>query len=54
MAIYCDSGIFCLSITGTESFQYRPLLALIHEPGIKTIQFYMKFLINYEELLWIS
>ena len=27
MAIYRDTGVFCLSITGTENFQYRPLLA---------------------------
>ena len=26
MAIYRDTGVFCLSITGTENFQYRPLL----------------------------
>ena len=26
MAIYCDTGVFCLSITGTENFQYHPLL----------------------------
>ena len=25
-AIYRDTGVFCLSITGTENFQYRPLL----------------------------
>ena len=29
MAIYRDAGVFCLSITGTENFQYRPLLARI-------------------------
>ena len=28
MAIYRDTGVFCLSITGTENFQYRPLLPL--------------------------
>ena len=27
MAIYRDTEVFCLSITGTENFQYRPLLA---------------------------
>ena len=26
LAIYRDTGVFCLSITGTENFQYRPLL----------------------------
>ena len=26
MAIYRDTGVFCLSITGTEKLQYRPLL----------------------------
>ena len=29
MAIYHDTGVFCLSITRTENFQYRPLLARI-------------------------
>ena len=27
MAIYRDTGVFCLSITGTKNFQYRPLLS---------------------------
>ena len=26
MVIYRDTGVFYLSITGTENFQYRPLL----------------------------
>ena len=26
MAIYRDTGVFCLSITRIENFQYRPLL----------------------------
>ena len=26
MAIYRDTGVFYLSITGTDNFQYRPLL----------------------------
>ena len=26
MAIYRDTEVFCLSITGIENFQYRPLL----------------------------
>ena len=26
MAIYRDTRVFCLSITGTENFQYHPLL----------------------------
>ena len=26
MAIYRDTRVFCLSITGTENFQYCPLL----------------------------
>ena len=26
MAIYRDTEVFCLSITGRENFQYRPLL----------------------------
>ena len=30
MAIYRDTGVFCLSITGTEKFQYRPLLLYHH------------------------
>ena len=29
MAIYRDTEVFCLSITGTENFQYRPLLPLL-------------------------
>ena len=29
MAIYRDTMVFCLSITGTENFQYRPLLASV-------------------------
>ena len=29
MAIYCDTGIFCLSITGIEIFQYYPLLTSV-------------------------
>ena len=29
MAIYRDTGVFCLSITGTENFQYRPLLMYV-------------------------
>ena len=29
MAIYSDTEVFCLSITGRENFQYRPLLASI-------------------------
>ena len=28
MAIYRDTGVFCLSITGTENFLYRPLLSV--------------------------
>ena len=30
MAIYRDTEVFCLSITGTENFQYRPLLIKCH------------------------
>ena len=30
MAIYRDTGVFYLSITGTDNFQYRPLLTYIH------------------------
>ena len=29
MAIYRDTEVFCLSITGRENFQYRPLLAIL-------------------------
>ena len=30
MAIYRDTGVFYLSITGTDNFQYRPLLIYIY------------------------
>ena len=35
MAIYRDTGVFYLSITGTDNFQYRPLL--LHISQIKVI-----------------
>ena len=31
MAIYRDTGVFCLSITGTENLQYRPLLPKVQK-----------------------
>ena len=34
MATYRDTGVFCLSITGTENFQYRPLLATMLNYGL--------------------
>ena len=43
MTIYRDTGVFCLSITGTENFQYRPLLAI----GEISSEFAVTMLTNY-------
>ena len=59
MVIYrtCDTGVFCLSITGTENFQYRPLLPQYkcdNKLLVPSVAILMKFHCNLTEMIGLN